>query len=74
MDLQILQGCLEAYGRVAAAHTCDTTLANAERVIRARLAVYDCLVASGWTPPAHIVREERADRRLLRQTGGALAG
>ncbi len=74
LDLRILQGCLDAYGRVAAAHADDTTLATAERLIRARLAVYECLMASGWTPPAHVVREERADRRLLRQRGGALAG
>lgn len=73
LDLRILQGCLDAYGRVAAAHADDTTLATSERLIRARLAVYECLTA-GWTPPAHVVREERADRRLLRQRGGALAG
>ncbi len=74
LDLRILQGCLEAYGRVAAAHASDTTLATAELLIRARLAVYECLTATGWTPPAHVVLEERAEGRLLRQRGGALAG
>jgi hypothetical protein len=74
VDLRILQGCLDAYGRVAAEHASDTTLATAERLIRARLAVYECLTAAGWTPPAHVAIEERVDRRLLRQRGGALAG
>lgn len=74
VDLRILQGCLDAYGLVAAEHTSDTTLATAERFIRARLAVYECLNAAGWTPPSHVVLEQRADRRLLRQRGGALAG
>jgi hypothetical protein len=74
VDLSILQGCLDAYGRVAAEHASDTTLAAAERLIRARLAVYACLTAAGWTPPTHVAIEERADRRLLRQRGGALAG
>ncbi len=72
-DLRILPGCLDAYGRVAAEHASDTTLAAAERLIRARLVVYECLTAAGWTPPTHVVREQRADRRLLRQQGGALA-
>ena len=74
VDLRILQGCLDAYGRVAAEHASDTTLATAERLIRARLAVYECLTAAGWTPPPHVALERRADRRLLRQLGGALAG
>ncbi len=74
LDLRILQGCLDAYGRVAAEHASDTTLAAAERLIRARLVVCECLTAAGWTPPTHVVREQRADRRLLRQQGGALAG
>ncbi len=74
VDLHILQGCLDAYGRFAAEHTSDTTLATAERLIRARLAVYACLTAAGWTPPPHVVLEARADRRLLRQQDGALAG
>ncbi len=74
VDLRSLQGCLDAYGRVAAEHTRDTTLATAERLIRARLAVYECLIAAGWTPPTHVALEQRADRRLLRQQGGASAG
>jgi len=44
------------------------------RLIRARLAVYECLPAASWTPPTHIVLEQRADRRLLREHDGALAG
>ncbi len=47
LDLRSLQGCLDAYGRAAAAHASDTTLATAERLIRARLAVYECLTAAG---------------------------
>lgn len=74
VDLRILQGCLDAYGRVAAEHAGCTTLATAERLIRARLAVYECLTAAGWTPPSHVLLEQGADRRLLRQRGGALAG
>ncbi len=74
VDLGILHRCLDAYGRVAAEHTSDTTLAAAERLIRARLGVYECLTAAGWTPPTHVALEQRADRRLLRQRGGALAG
>jgi len=74
VDLGILHRCLDAYGRVAAEHTSDTTLAAAEGLIRARLGVYECLTAAGWTPPTHVALEQRADRRLLRQRGGALAG
>jgi hypothetical protein len=74
MDLRVLQDCLDAYGRVAVEHASNATLATAERLIRARLAVYECLTAAGWTPPAHVAIEERADRRLLRQRAGALAG
>lgn len=74
VDLRILQGRLDDYERMAAGHVSDTTLATAERIIRARLAVYECLTAAGWTPPTHIVLEQRADRRLLRQQTGALTG
>ena len=73
VDLGILHRCLDAYGRVAAEHTSDTTLAAAERLIRARLGVYECLTAAGLDA-AYPCRAGAESRQAAASSAGRRVG
>lgn len=62
----ILDKALECEWDLVIAEGMTATMVAPRRVI----ITCDVRVAAGWTPPSHVVLEQRADRRLLRQWGG----
>lgn len=60
--------------QAAATLPTDATLTHAASVIEARLGLYDCLIAHGWTPPGYVATGMERDLGLLRQPEGAIGG
>jgi hypothetical protein len=52
----------------------DRSLAAAEAVLEARLALYRYLMDRGWRPPDTVVRDLAYDEIVLRETEGAICG
>ena len=52
----------------------DASLAAAEAVLDARIALYRHLIASGWTPPEALVKDLTYDEVVLSEDDGALHG
>ena len=52
----------------------DRSLEAAEAVLAARAALYRHLIATGWTPPATIVRDLAYDEVVLSEPDGAVHG
>ena len=46
----------------------------AEAVLRARSALYRCLMGHGWVPPAVVVSDLRLDEAVSREGTGAVGG
>lgn len=54
------RAAMTSWRAAAKAGNADTTEHFAERLLRARVVLYRCLVATGWTPPAAV--EVQLDR------------
>ncbi len=52
----------------------DRSLAAAEGVLEARAGLYRHLMAAGWTPPDHLVKDLAYDEIVLSESDGAVHG
>jgi hypothetical protein len=50
------------------------TLDEVEEALEARVALFRCLVDSGWQPPDGVARQINLDAALVEQPHGALGG
>jgi hypothetical protein len=50
----------------------DESLQDYEAVLRSRVALAECLIASGWTPPEDVQHLLALDRQLLAEPRGVM--
>ena len=69
---EVLQAAAARLVRAAELYRAQPSVATADRVIEARLAVKEAFIAAGWEPPESTLAAMARDRLLLREHAGSL--
>lgn len=68
-----MAACASEYAVARALLATDSdALVDYEAVLRARVALAECLIASGWSPPVEVQQLLALDRRLLAEPHGVI--
>ena len=71
-DYDDICACAVAYTKARDGMRLDDDLATYEAVLRSQIALADCLIAAGWTPPAAATDLLAMDRTLLAEPRGSM--